>query len=190
MTHLEASPHAHATPRSAARERDLSRSPGPLFRELRHTLAAFDRPLSLSEIRGLMADKDWCAENVGAAVQTDSASYVRTLIYRSEHVELLVMTWLPGQQSPIHDHAGSLCLVHVLRGVGEERRFRSCRDGFVEADGEASLIQAGATTVSFDNDIHTFGNAASADASPDAILVTVHIYSPPLAAMTPYVNRG
>src|SRR5215213_2898773 len=52
-------------------------------------------------------------------------SYSRNSIARSEFAELLVMTWLPGQESPIHDHAGSQCGIRVLEGELTETLYRA-----------------------------------------------------------------
>ena len=40
--------------------------------------------------------------------------YQRNVIKRSEFYELVAICWIPGQQTPIHDHAGSdLSLIHI-----------------------------------------------------------------------------
>lgn len=37
--------------------------------------------------------------------------------------QLVLMTWSPGQQSSIHDHAGSECCMRILQGTLTEERF-------------------------------------------------------------------
>ncbi|MDE0585774.1 MAG: cysteine dioxygenase family protein [Planctomycetota bacterium] len=46
--------------------------------------------------------------------------YTRNLVACRESFELLILCWKPGQQSPIHDHAGQNCWMSVLEGQLEE----------------------------------------------------------------------
>ena len=36
----------------------------------------------------------------------------------------LILVWTPGRESPIHDHAGSHCVMKVLQGTLKETRFK------------------------------------------------------------------
>ncbi|HEY2744828.1 MAG TPA: cysteine dioxygenase family protein, partial [Polyangia bacterium] len=55
--------------------------------------------------------------------------YARTLLYRCDAFELIVLTWAAGSASPIHDHAGQDCWMVPLAGelalddyeIGDER---------------------------------------------------------------------
>lgn len=62
-----------------------------------------------------------------AQAQFDSLSYRRELIERGDGFELYVLTWLPGQQTSIHDHGVAVTACEVLRGALHEERF--VRDG-------------------------------------------------------------
>lgn len=53
----------------------------------------------------------------------DPQTYTRNLVARNEHFEMLVLCWSPGQESPIHDHAGQHCFMGVLEGSIEELQF-------------------------------------------------------------------
>src|SRR4051794_12563764 len=44
-------------------------------------------------------------------------SYRRNLVRGRPLYNLWVLCWLPGQHSPIHDHASSACGIRVLRGT-------------------------------------------------------------------------
>ena len=36
----------------------------------------------------------------------------------------LILVWTPGKESPVHDHAGSHCVMKVLQGSLKETRYR------------------------------------------------------------------
>lgn len=139
----------------------------------------------LSDLHAMVGSLKFTSDDLGDAIQIDTGGYVRTLVFERAHVEVLVMAWLPGQRSPIHDHAGSACGVRVVAGAARETIFTCRDDGFVEEWDERHLA-AGSVTVAFDRDIHALGNAVPSPASPRDILVTLHIYSPPLVPTRKY----
>ena len=114
-------------------------------------------------------------------VSFKEGTYARHRVRLSDHAELLVLCWRPGQRTPIHDHAGSFGAVRVLRGVMWETVF--------ELEGERGLAYArsrewlpGETTGADVPDIHQLGN-------PDVSgqdLVTLHLYAPPLTSLNVY----
>lgn len=157
----------------------------PLFRQLdRH-----DTPVPVAVLRQMVESLAVTAESLGDTIQIDAARYVRTLVYRTDLVEVLVMAWLPGQCSPIHDHAGSACAVRVVSGAAVEQLYVRNTDGTVSRHGLPARVEAGGVTCSFDADIHTVANASAAPAPPRDILVTIHIYSPPLQPTGKYIER-
>jgi len=112
-------------------------------------------------------------------------SYARNLVCRTPLFELLVLCWRPGQQSTIHDHAGSLNAIRVHAGELTSRRF-SRTSGAESGDGPVALddeerVRAGTHLVGLDRGgIHQLANASGDD------LVTVHIYAPPLIGLNVY----
>ena len=156
------------------------------------TQAAIPLDALRSAVEALAIDGSTVRADLGDVVHIHRGRYVRTLVFAHPDVEVLVMAWLPGQQSPIHDHAGSACVVRVLAGRAVERRFerstKDDRDDAVRAVDERSF-EAGSTTASFDADIHLMGNAVAEDAegcSLNDILVTLHVYAPPLKPTRKY----
>jgi len=111
--------------------------------------------------------------------------YTRNLVCRSPHFELLVLCWRPGQESTVHDHAGSLNAVRVYSGELTSRTFRRTRGSsssagpVVQTDEER--VPADARMVGLDRDgIHQLANTSGDD------LVTVHIYAPALMELNVY----
>ncbi len=43
-------------------------------------------------------------------------TYARNLVYRTEHIELLMLCWLPGNRTPIHDHGGQRAWISMHTG--------------------------------------------------------------------------
>ena len=109
--------------------------------------------------------------------------YARNLVLRTPHFELLVLCWRPGQQSTIHDHAGSLNAIRVRSGELTSRVFRPV-DGAEPGAGPVQLVSEervgpGRPLVGVDRGgVHQLADTA------DEPLVTVHVYAPPLLELT------
>jgi cysteine dioxygenase len=43
-------------------------------------------------------------------------TYMKNLIYKDKNIEMLLLCWLPGQQSKIHNHPKNGCLMKILQG--------------------------------------------------------------------------
>ena len=72
-----------------------------------------DEPMrELRETADAMRDAKLTIDDVSAYVRDNPRHYNRALVALSDHYELLVMTWRPGQVSAPHDHAGS---IHVAK---------------------------------------------------------------------------
>ncbi len=109
--------------------------------------------------------------------QPGSARYARRLLHNDPDgaYSAVVMTWGPGQGTPIHDHAGIWCVECVVQGAMEVVQYDlvseeagSCR--FVpQRKMEAHVGEAGCLIPPFD--YHTLTNGLS-----DASSITLHVY--------------
>jgi uncharacterized NAD(P)/FAD-binding protein YdhS/predicted metal-dependent enzyme (double-stranded beta helix superfamily) len=115
-------------------------------------------------------------------VQPNPQNYNRATVKLGDQYELLVMTWLSGQSSVPHDHGGSICAMLTVRGQAVEGNYSVAPDGYVDLEYE-NIYPAGEVTAGEDAAVHTISNAA------DEILVTVHIYSPPLRDFRRFTAR-
>ena len=113
-------------------------------------------------------------------IRFDAASYARHVSENHRH-RMLVICWLPGQISPIHDHAGSTCAVLVVSGTATETRYTMTDDRLARPTGR-STYGPGTVFGGQDGDIHALGNSSPSGTG----LVTCHIYSPPLVHMNLY----
>jgi uncharacterized NAD(P)/FAD-binding protein YdhS len=131
--------------------------------------------------RRLLGEADLGWEEVSPYVEERADTYMRRCVVRRENYELLVLTWRPGQGSVAHDHSGSLCGLRVVRGCLTEELFDSGPDGQVRKT-TSTRLEAGEVIVDPGVVVHTLRNATEAD----ELLVTVHIYSPPLPEVRRY----
>ncbi|MFD1056177.1 cysteine dioxygenase [Terrabacter terrigena] len=108
--------------------------------------------------------------------------YARLLA--DEHHEAWLLTWLPGQGTPWHDHGGSAGSFVVLQGVLTEEvagyRTTVDLDGARRVTGPGVLLTPGDQRTFGTRHLHRVTNAGSDPA------VSLHVYAPRLTAMTNY----
>lgn len=148
------------------------------FLEICESLRLLSQPLSEEQIRALLVSIAPHVSELSQFARFDETSYCRNRILRSEALDLLLLCWKPGQRTPIHDHSGSICGVHVVQGEALEISFAPSGVGLM-VPSDCKRLCSGETTVSRDSEAHMMANVAST--SHD--LVTLHCYSPPLDSM-------
>ncbi|MEM7622831.1 MAG: cysteine dioxygenase family protein [Planctomycetota bacterium] len=179
--HTATSPVPSTPPAPA--EDDCVLRAGPAWRRLFDELdraggpANLDRRLFAALMAAVPSHEPW----IEAAAAFSERGYQRNRIMTGDGYEALLMCWRPGQESPVHDHAGSLCGVRVLRGTCVEVRYERDIEGNCREIG-TSRYRAGSVCVSFDADTHKIAN----DAAGGCDLVTLHVYTPPLVSMKTY----
>ena len=126
-----------------------------------------------------------------AMTATRADRYARRLLHRSEELgyTAIVMTWAPGQGTPLHDHAGMWCVEGVLEGDIEVTQFDLLqrRDDLYHFREEGTIVagvgSSGALIPPFE--YHTIANR-----SPSAKAVTLHVYAGEMTHCTAFVPRG
>jgi uncharacterized NAD(P)/FAD-binding protein YdhS/predicted metal-dependent enzyme (double-stranded beta helix superfamily) len=113
--------------------------------------------------------------DVEAYIKPNPRNYNRVPVVVRAAYDLLVMTWLPGQTSVPHDHSRSICAMQVMQGEAVEGCFHVADDGYVDLQYE-TLIRVGEVLAGQDAGVHTVRNRTQTE----ELLVTVHVYSPPL----------
>ena len=106
--------------------------------------------------------------------------YARRLLHRNDALRYtaVVMTWGPGQRTPLHDHAGIWCVEGVVEGRMDVTQFDLIEDPAGPADGpyrfeekgcvHAAVGSAGCLIPPFD--YHVLANAL------DQPSITLHVY--------------
>jgi uncharacterized NAD(P)/FAD-binding protein YdhS len=144
-------------------------------------LDALPGTLDEANARRLLTAARLSLEEVSPYIEERAETYMRRCLVRRENYELLVLTWRPGQGSVAHDHSGSLCGLKVVQGCLTEEHFEAGPDGQVRRSA-SSGIAAGEVIVDPGVVVHTLMNGTEAG----ELLVTVHIYSPPLPEVRRY----
>ena len=151
--------------------------------ELVRQLDALGPDPSLVQLAQTLSATRLTPADLAGYIQTSQQSYRRTPAVVRPQYELLVMTWLPGQASVPHDHAGSICVMQVVQGVAVEGSYRVAADGYVDLEYETT-VPAGQVTAGQDAGVHTVRNPVAGE-----VLVSVHVYAPPLRDFRRYVAR-
>src|SRR5262249_9892967 len=129
-----------------------------------------------AELGELEVDCDELAE----FLRFGDGNYQRNLIRAGEWYNVWLLCWKNGQRSPIHDHTGSSCGFRVLRGTATVTTCEFAPNGHVKATSSQDF-GAGSVVATQDADMH---QVSALQAEGD--LVTLHVYSPPLARMNTY----
>lgn len=146
-------------------------------------LDSYQERVPLAEVERLLREVEVKVETLGQFISFSPGHYTRNPIALGPAYQALVLCWLPGQESVIHDHTGSSCGVRVLEGACTEIAFTWQADGSL-AERPACVLPPGAICGTQDNDIHKICNYTSGN------LITLHIYSPPLEVMNTYKVTG
>lgn len=128
----------------------------------RDELAAY--VAALAEREGLWASR----------VRHDPAARVFESLGTDDHLEVWVISWMPGHDTGFHDHDLSSGAVACVRGQVREWRMR------IGAEPASRVVTTGGSFTFAATDIHRVTHEGANPA------VTVHAYSPPLRRMGAY----
>lgn len=128
---------------------------------------------SLPDICGWLADAEFTNEEFEPFRVFSEEKYTRNLVFRNDFAEVLVLGWIPAQESLIHDHDGSHGVVRVFEGSICETKFQRDEEMKIR---EISKMEAsvGMMTSVSEPDIHHLKNTSAQNS------LTVHVYAPPL----------
>ena len=136
-----------------------------------------ERP-TLKTLEERLLDLDVNLENLGKFLGYTDDGYQRNVVKKTEHYELVLICWKPGQKTPIHDHKGSDCAFLILEGVSTESVYKN-KEGKLEVSGIRKYAP-GEVCAAEEPDIHMISN------DEEINLVNLHLYSPPLKDFTIY----
>jgi cysteine dioxygenase len=152
-----------------------------ILTDLFHCLDKLTGPASLADLNAWLRRLDVDCTELTEFIRFSHRHYTRNLVRAGPFYHLLVLCWINGQRSPIHDHLGSSCGVRVLRGAATETFFEFAANGLIKATSSRELALGG-VCASQDTDIHQLSNLQPGPLD----LVTLHVYSPPLLSMGTY----
>jgi cysteine dioxygenase len=151
------------------------------FQTLKETLEALASAPALEDLDRWLSTVQVTVEDVCPYRFFKQGTYARHRVMRNEFVELLVLCWLPGQRTPIHDHNGSYGAVRVCEGVMWETSFALDEKSELYYR-SAREWAAGEVTSAAVPDIHQIGNPECSGQR----LITLHLYAPPLGVLNTY----
>ena len=156
----------------------LARTAGDFAREIIKTGKVLDIQAPLRASVG--SNRGWlrAEHRVG-----DPQRYMRHIVYvdPGDAFVITAITWLPGQQSPVHGHY-VWCAYGVAEGELTEERFRA--PDFLEPIGIATLRAGDIAELDLGGPIyHRVSNRTQAP------LVTLHVYGVSASAITTGINR-
>jgi len=102
---------------------------------------------------------------------TDPTKYQRHIIFRCQEFEIVMIAWLPSQQTSIHGHPSGGCLFRVLDGRLSEQLF---------PEGGASSVLNTYTSKDAFGYIDDRTGRHRVECTSDRPTLSLHIYSPPL----------
>ncbi|MEO6913423.1 MAG: cysteine dioxygenase family protein [Candidatus Baltobacteraceae bacterium] len=135
----------------------------------------------VSEVLRTTAERGW---NHPFALPERRCDYTRSLLYKDDRFELLVLCWSPRAETPIHDHGGQRCWSAVLEGALEVQNYRrlddAARPGFalIETGATAHYRRGGIDLRHNDRELHamrTLGNSRA---------IALHLYARPITEYT------
>ncbi len=144
-------------------------------------LDSLARRVDLGVLEKLLRDVQITRKDIEPSCVFGARAYRRNTISSSAWYELLALCWRSGHCTPIHDHKGVSCAFRVIEGVGTEIRFNMTESGLV-CPVATNLMAPGYVCAAMDEDIHQVANMQA----PGTVLITLHIYSPPIKKMNTY----
>lgn len=137
-----------------------------------NTVALSPAPIALHPAR-IAADVARDRDRWAHLLRYDPDQRFSALVDATGDVEIWLLSWLPGQQTDLHDHAGSAGAFTVVSGVLTERVIRS-----TEPVDHAVIV--GQTRVFGPRYVHQVRNLGVDPA------VSIHVYRPERAGMRSY----
>jgi len=122
-------------------------------------------------------------------VNFNEHKYCRNLVWSNDLLELIVLCWLPHQQSPVHNHAGQHCWAACLQGTIQETHFlfQNTQSVF----GEGPLVENGTQVFNAGEVSYISDDIALHVLQPinNQSGITLHLYSKPIPECNIYCRQ-
>jgi cysteine dioxygenase len=138
--------------------------------ELKHTA----KEMKVTDLRRFISNLKVGRAELEPHIQFTNERYARNLVYKCDDFECLVLCWQPGQRSPIHDHANSICAVYTVDGQLSADNYRKMANGHIRADYSEDFKPGSVLSIQT-TEIHQVSNLHDS-----AGLISLHFYLGPL----------
>jgi len=158
---------------------------GMLFSEcegMRDIVAWLDEQNSrpgLTELDAHLSSLNVNLEGLKKHIHYAERGYQRNIIKKTEHYEIVAITWRTGQGTDIHDHIGSDCAFLIVEGTATETIYELSDNNLAKPIG-VRCYGLGDVCTANEPDIHRISNET------DKNLINIHIYMPPLSEFSIY----
>jgi len=132
-----------------------------------------------SHLKDLLSNLKYKEEEWKKYIFESSEHYTRNLVASKDFVyDLILLCWMPGQKSAVHDHRTSGCWMRVLQGELTETRYRQTGTETMPGSLEKLTAETFSSPMTFyiNNSIgvHSVANTGTIPA------YSLHLYSPPI----------
>lgn len=138
--------------------------------ELKHAA----KNMKLPDLRRFILNLKPESSEIEPHIHFTDERYARNLLYKCDDFECLVLCWRPGQRSPIHDHANSICTVYTLDGVLSADNYKKTAGGHIRADYSEDFKPGSVLSIQT-SEIHQVSNLQGSEN-----LLSLHFYLGPL----------
>lgn len=135
------------------------------------------------DVQSLLSDLGRCRaawELLGPHLTFAPEGYLRKRLYRDAEWEMLLLCWLPGQRTVVHDHGGSWGAMLMLSGQLDECQYSVNGEDRPLAVSQMKRYGEGEVAIELLETIHKNENRTSAPA------ISIHFYSLPLRILNSY----
>ncbi|MGB1236944.1 MAG: cysteine dioxygenase [Pseudomonadales bacterium] len=139
---------------------------------LSNLIAALESACDEQDYARLIAEADLKVEDLVHYRFLPDMGYGRNLIYSSETFEMILMCWPDRQQSAVHDHAKSLCVMKCIEGELVEHRYRVDADMSPKHIGETVLQGGDLQQIDNSQGLHSIQNRSG------ELSCSLHFYFP------------
>tara|TARA_B100000700_G_scaffold106831_1_gene120601 strand:- start:373 stop:903 length:531 start_codon:yes stop_codon:yes gene_type:complete len=148
--------------------------------EMIHWLDSIDCRPGLEELDSRLSSMEINLEGLKEHIgYTEDNGYQRNIIKKTEHYEMVAITWRAGKTTPIHDHKGSDCAFLIVEGTSTETIYELNEDNLA-VPSHVRHYAPGEVCAASEPDIHRISNETDGD------LINLHVYTPPLFAFDVY----
>lgn len=127
---------------------------------------------SLEQSHKIIKQSTIVLEDVERYRYFNKTSYGRNLVYSCEKFEIILMCWKPSQESAIHDHAQSDCIMRCVSGMFEEELYHIAPSAKIEFD-RSHIMRAGDVSyINNDMGLHKIKNINNGES------LALHFYFP------------
>jgi cysteine dioxygenase len=107
-------------------------------------------------------------------IKVNNSHYNRHLVYNNKNFNIFIITWLPNQSSPIHNHPKNGCLLRMLRGELNENKYIKTNN---KLQSISNTILQSNSDVHYINDKYSYHKVGNY--TKNQVAVSLHVYSPP-----------